>query len=204
MVHRREVEDQATLFGNHGALFGNALTMFDHETGTVWSQISGEAIVGPLHGDRLELLPSTLTDWGTWRRSHPDTTALDADGGRSGFDVDDMQIVFEVGDDALAVPVAELREHGVANVTVGELPVAFVAETEPSGWWSVFSRQLDDRVVQLELEGDTLVEVGGTGRWDGDRGIPRDGGQRLDPLGALTIFPRDFPVHFPDGQVWSP
>ena len=204
MVHRREVEGQETLFGNHGALFGNALTMFDHETGTVWSQISGDAIVGPLLGQRLELLPSSLTDWGTWRRSHPDTTALDAAGGRSGFDVDDMQIAFEVGDDALAVPVAELREHGVANVTVGEIPVAFVAEPEPGGWWSVFSRQLDDRVVELELDGDTLVEIGGDGRWGGDRGVPRNGGERLDPLGALTIFPGDFPVHFPDGRLWSP
>ena len=204
MVHRREIDGEAVLFGNHGALYGNALTMFDHATGSVWSQISGEALLGPLAGDRLELVPSTLTDWGTWRREHPDTLALDADGGRSGFDVDDTHITIEFDGQALAVPVAELREHGVANVEVAGVAVAVVAEPVPGGWWAVFSRQLDDRVVTLELEGDTLVEVDGPGRWDGARGLPVDGDERLDPLGALTIFPRDFEVHFPGGQVWTP
>lgn len=58
MVRRREIDGEPVLFGNHGALYGNALTMFDHATGSVWSQISGEALLGPLSGDRLELLPS--------------------------------------------------------------------------------------------------------------------------------------------------
>jgi hypothetical protein len=204
MVHRREIDGEAVLFGNHGALYGNALTMFDHTTGSVWSQISGEALLGPLAGERLELVPSTLTDWGTWRREHPGTLALDADGGRSGFDVDDTHIAIEFGEQSLAVPVAELRDHGVANVEVAGVPVAVVAEPVPGGWWAVYSRQLDDRVVTLELEGDTLVEVDGPGRWGGVRGLPEEGDERLDPLGALTIFPRDFAVHFPDGQVWTP
>ena len=67
-----------------------------------------------------------------------------------------------------------------------------------------YSRQLDERVVTLELEGDTLIEVDGPGPWGGARGLPEDGGERLDPLGALTILPEDVGVHFPDGQVWTP
>ena len=204
MVHRREIDGEAVLFGNHGALYGNALTMFDHATGSVWSQISGEALLGPLAGERLELVPSPLTAWSTWRREHPGTLALDAAGGRSGFDVDDTHIAIELGEQSLAVPVAELRETGVANVEVADVPVAVVAEPVPGGWWAVYSRQLDDRGVTLRLEGATLVKVDGPGRWGGVRGLPEEGGQRLDPLGALTIFPSDFEVHFPDGQVWPP
>ena len=204
MVHRREIDGQELVLGNQGALYGNALTMWDHGTGSVWTQITGEALLGPLAGARLELLPSTLTDWATWRRSHPSTLALDAEGGDSGFHLDVMQIAVEVGDEAMAFPVRTLREVGVANVTVGGIPIAVVAEPASGGWWAVFSRRLDDRVVTLDLDGDTLVELEGDGRWDAVRGLPVGDGERLDPLGALTIFPADFPVHFPGGQVWSP
>lgn len=50
MVHRRSINDQVIVFGNQGALWGNAMTMFDHETGSVWSQPLGEAILGPARG----------------------------------------------------------------------------------------------------------------------------------------------------------
>jgi hypothetical protein len=203
MVHRRELDGDTLVLGNQGDLYGNALTMWDHGTGSVWSQPTGEAILGPLAGARLELLPSTLTDWATWRRLHPNTTALDAAGGRSGFDVDRMLIAVEFGDDALAFGVDEVREVGVVNAAVGDIPIAVVAKPSAGGWWAVYSRQLDDRVVTLELDGDELVEVDGDARWDPVRGLPLEGAESLDPLGALTIFPADYPVHFPAGRVWA-
>lgn len=52
------------------------LVMFDRETGSYWSQLLGQAICGPLAGERLSLLPSTVADWGTWRDRHPETTVL--------------------------------------------------------------------------------------------------------------------------------
>jgi hypothetical protein len=67
MVNRREVDGRTLVLGNQGDLFGNALTMWDHATGAMWSQPTGEADLGPLAAARLELLPSTLTDWATWR-----------------------------------------------------------------------------------------------------------------------------------------
>lgn len=204
MVHRREIDGEAVPFGNHGALYRSALTMFDHATGSVWSQISGEALLGPRAGERLELLPSTLTDWGTWRREHPETLALDADGGSSGFDVDATYIAVEIDGQAIGVPVVDLRKAGVANIEVAGVPIAVVAEPAAGGWWAVYSRRLDERVVTLDLEGDTLVEVDGPGRWGGVRGLPEESEERLDPLGALTISPSDFVAHFPDGQVWRP
>lgn len=204
MVHRREVDGREIVLGNQGALFGNAMTWWDHDTGSVWSQPTGKAILGPLRGARLELLASTLTDWGTWRRSHPETLALDADGGPTRFDVDRMQIVLELGGDSLAVPVDALRQAGVVNTEVGGVAVAFAAEPSAGGWWAVYSRRLDERVVSLALRDGVLVEVDGPGRWDPVHGLPLESGQRLDPLGTLTIFPRDFPVHFPQGRVWSP
>ena len=52
------------------------MVMFDHQTGSYWYQVSGEAIVGELTGARLEPLPSVTMPWGEWRELHPDTRML--------------------------------------------------------------------------------------------------------------------------------
>jgi len=85
MVHRRDIDGRGVGFGNQGDLCMNAMTWWDHDTSSVWSQPMGEAILGPLEGERLELVPSTLTEWRAWKRSHPRTVALDAEGGKAGF-----------------------------------------------------------------------------------------------------------------------
>ena len=41
--------------------------MQDQETGTWWQQVSGEAILGPLKGKRLTLLPADQLTFATWR-----------------------------------------------------------------------------------------------------------------------------------------
>ena len=54
----------------------NALVMFDRETGTLWSHFLSQAISGPLKGTKLENVPVTLTPWGKWVETYPDTLAL--------------------------------------------------------------------------------------------------------------------------------
>jgi hypothetical protein len=220
MVHRREIDGREIVLGNHGALFGNAMTWYDHETGSVWSQPLGEAILGPLTGARLELLPSTLTTWADWKAAHPDTHALDAPGGISGFDLDTMAVVVELGDASVAHPVPDVRTAGVANTTVGDVPVAVHVAADRDDW-SVLSRTLDDRTVELEVvepgtagptddqagtSGRTVLgEVGGPGRWDAASGLAIDGsGQNLDLLPGFTSFPRDYLTFFPSGAFWQP
>ena len=193
------------MLGNHGALWGNAMTWWDHETGSVWSQPLGEAILGPLTGTRLELLSSTLTTWDEWRSLHPATLALDAPGGQSRFDaesLDTVAVVVEFGDDSMAFPLPDVRIAGVANTDVGDTPVAVVVDPETDGW-AVFSRRLDDRVVELELVGGVLQEVGGGLRFDAGLGVGIGGGQSLDPLPGFTSFPRDYGTFWPDGTFWT-
>ncbi|UVE50848.1 DUF3179 domain-containing protein [Haloferax larsenii] len=52
------------------------LVLYDEATGSYWSQILAKAICGPESGERMEILPSTVTTWGEWKREHPDTDAL--------------------------------------------------------------------------------------------------------------------------------
>ena len=63
-------------FGVSGMLWRDGLVMFDRATETLWSQVSGEAISGPLKGRSLEQIASEVTTWKAWKERHPDTLAL--------------------------------------------------------------------------------------------------------------------------------
>jgi hypothetical protein len=59
------------------------MTWWDHDTGSIWSQPIGEAIMGERKGATLELLPSTLTTWKKWRNKYPQAQVLSFDTGYS-------------------------------------------------------------------------------------------------------------------------
>lgn len=56
-------------------LEGN-LVLYDEATRSFWSQLLARGICGPLAGETLTQVPVRLTDWGTWRREHPNTDVL--------------------------------------------------------------------------------------------------------------------------------
>ncbi len=81
-MHDRRLNGETLTFGNQGALFMSAMTWWDHETESIWSQPWGSAIGGDLEGESLTLLPAEVVPWSTWLASHPDTTVLADERGR--------------------------------------------------------------------------------------------------------------------------
>jgi len=206
MVHRRELGGTTLILGNQGDLFGNAMTWWDHETGSVWSQPLGEAILGPRKGDTLELLPSTLTAWDAWREEHPDTLVLAVDAWQTGFHLEDMAVVVDRGAEAVAYSIPPLRNAGVVNDVVAGFEVAVVIDPEDSSRWAVFSRRLDDSIVDFELTPEGLTDTASGSVFDPFIGTGRSGplgDQDLDRLPAFTAFPEDFLTFFPDGKIWT-
>ena len=214
LVHRREVNGEPINFGVQGALFKNAMTWWDHATGSIWSQPLGEAIVGPLRGETVEQFPSEFTTWGSWRDANPDTLALDGPGGPTGFDLGDLFIVVDFDEEVRAYPVSDLRQVGVVNDVVAGVEVAVVSDPTDPQRWAVFSRRVGDVVLELEVAGDVLRDrVTGT-TFHPARGVGLDGelrGEILTHLPALTTFPGGgptkvpiFEAFWPDGTVWRP
>ena len=76
VVFSRELDGRTLIFGNTSALFQADLVMFDHQTGSYWFQVAGEAVVGELTGSRLEILPSVTMTWGEWKALYPETRLL--------------------------------------------------------------------------------------------------------------------------------
>ncbi len=83
VVYDRELDGQTLLLGNTSALYESDMVMLDHQTGSYWVQVSGEAIVGELTGSRLTLLPSQTTTWGAWKAQHPNTLSLSRNTGHN-------------------------------------------------------------------------------------------------------------------------
>lgn len=139
VVYNRDVDGETLTFGNTSALYQSDLVMYDHQTGSYWFQVAGEAVVGTQTGSRLKALPSATMPWGDWKSLHPGTklitgaegseTTFTADQYASGFGVgcqdriDDGQFVFSVDDDKLdeRLSAGEI----VLTVEVGDDMTAF-------------------------------------------------------------------------------
>jgi hypothetical protein len=77
------VNDRVLTFGVSGMLYKANVLMYDRQTESLWSQVRREAVAGPLTGEELEVLPSTLTTWDKWRKKYPKTEVLSIETGFS-------------------------------------------------------------------------------------------------------------------------
>ena len=76
-MYSRELDGKTYTFGVSGKLLYDALLMYDHQTHTLWSHITGEAVSGQLKGKRLTMLASMpQITWKEWRLNYPNTKVL--------------------------------------------------------------------------------------------------------------------------------
>lgn len=169
------------ILGNQGGLFMNAMTWWDHKTESVWSQPWGRAIAGPLQGAELELIPSQLVPWATWREAHPDTLALDTaglsvfGGGHARAQPHDRFVIgVTLGDAATAVPYDIAADRIIINDRVGDNPVVFHVDPERREV-HVYLRKVGERVLTFELvNGEVRDPQTGT-LWQMGRGLAQAG-----------------------------
>ena len=72
-----QIDGRASTLGVSGMLWRDALLMYDRASSSLWTQITGEAVAGPMKGKKLDELPSEMTTWRVWKAKHPDTLVLD-------------------------------------------------------------------------------------------------------------------------------
>ena len=76
LVYDPHIGDKRHTFRVSGLLYKRNLLLYDLETDSLWSQLGGKAVTGPLAGTSLRLLPSTMATWAQWKEQHPETTVL--------------------------------------------------------------------------------------------------------------------------------
>ena len=181
MVHDRTYEGQPHVFGNMVALYRGALTWHDHATGSVWSQVLGRAIIGPMKGAQLDQIPSSLHTWSAWRNDNPETLVLEDGAFRIGeFSTplaEGPKYKFVVGvrlaNRASAYYVDEVRRLGVINDRVGKLPIVVVGDDEHR--IGVFSRNVGREVLEFESISGSLFDRQTGTRWDPRTGLAVEG-----------------------------
>lgn len=207
-MHDRRIDGEAHTFGNYGALYKNAMTWYDHETRSTWSQPIGTALAGPYEGVRLEMIPTEVVPWETWRREHPDTVVLDVGArpfGPRGLDPfggtrGDYVVGVALGDVAKAYPFDVVSQRIAVNDAVGDLPVVVYANPEDRSV-HIFVRRVGESTLTMRWSDGRLVDEETGTRWDPSKGLGREGplaGELLKELPYSTAYDwawRDFYPH---------
>jgi len=228
-VYSREIGGQEYSFGVSGKLIMNALVMYDRQTDSLWSQITGEAVSGPLKGTRLEFVPALHTTWLEWKSLHSETLAL-VKGYSGAYDsyagyyesaragvlgetrsdtrlyVKEFVVGVEQGGQAVAYPFGLLNGQPVINDVVGGVPLLVVFEAE-SGASAVFERRVGGETLTFSAEDRTTLTDAETGSvWDGLSGAATAGplaGQKLAPVKSTRAFWFGWKDWYPNTRVFG-
>ena len=218
VVFDRRLGGRTLTFGNTSALYESDMVMLDYETGSYWWQVAGRAIVGPLTGDMLQILPSMMLRWDTWKELHPDTQVLSRDtgaqrdysedpflgygehvtAGRFAFPVSDaaMDGRLRAGTRVLGVRVGmEARafplEGGKISVfaySFGGVPVVVFSDGEGGG--GAYRPFVDDRMLTFRPSGNRFRDRETGSQWTlaGEAVEGQLAGQLLEAVPARTAF----------------
>ena len=77
MAFERKIDDRILIFGVAGLIYQSHCLLYDGETKSVWFPQKGQAIAGPLAGQKLKRISLRKEPLGAWVREHPDTRVLD-------------------------------------------------------------------------------------------------------------------------------
>ncbi len=206
-MHDRRIDGQTHVFGNAGALFMNAMTWYDHETTSIWSQPWGRAIDGRLKGVELFLLPSQLTTWTSWQAEHPDTLVMVNDVNRllrrQGFNPD-FVIGLVLADGARAYYYEDVANAGVINDTFDDYAVVLWAAANN---FHAYLRQVGERTLSFQAAGDDLVDEQTGSTWNVARGLAVDGplqGESLQPVPSTTAYDWAWLDFYPHSTIFEP
>lgn len=144
-MYDRTIDGRELEFGVSGMLWNANVLLYDRQSESLWSQVKGGAVTGPMSGARFRTRPSTVTSWKKWRTRHPETLVLSRDTGyrrdysedpyddyyarrgagiwrlfKPGLNEEEKELVagLEVNGQARAWPMKALREKGTLTDTV--------------------------------------------------------------------------------------
>jgi Protein of unknown function (DUF3179) len=172
---------QKLTFVTFGAYEGS-LVMQDVQTGSLWTEETGQSMAGPLVGEQLTLMPVHLTSAGDWISDFPDSLTpdpllLDKHKQRpnaalgenwratvSHWDIalPERTLVLGVraGTHARAYVIdPDRREDFLYQDQLGEIPIILLGRA--GGWPLAYDRRTSHGIVELSLEGSRLIDSAG-------------------------------------------
>jgi len=205
--------------------------MRDEETGSWWQQVSGEAILGPLKGRRLNLIAHDELLFSVWKREQPEGRVLSPDGrlaskyapadwedrvarmpvvtpAAAGEPLAPRELIVgvTVGGASKAYPFSKLRQHAPVSDTLGGVPILIVMDDDKKSV-RAFERAVDGRALSIKkpdapLSELTDAETGSSWSFSGRAVSGPLAGRQLKKVVALSDYWFDWKIYHPDTTVY--
>ena len=130
VAFKRRLGPQVLDFGTTGRLRHSDLVMWDRQTESWWQQLTGEAIIGELAGERLESVPASIVSYATFKETYPQGLVLARpegfyrDYGRNPYtgydDIDNVPFLYQGEHDPRLPPMER-----VVAVSLGDVDKAY-------------------------------------------------------------------------------
>lgn len=230
----RLIDGKEHTFGVSGKLWRNGLVMYDHQTETLWSGITGEALQGPLQGKRLAMLAALpKIRWQDWLSAYPNSDVLTAYGfqdfevdsyadyhfsGMTGLfppqntnaDLSPKELVMGIQIDGQyrAYPLRLFKQTKILNDRFAghDLVIYRDPESEAS---AVYRRKVDERILDFTTGSTwTLIEDTTTqSKWNIVTGRAVSGplqGKKLQRISHYNIYWFAWVDFYPQTSLFSP
>jgi hypothetical protein len=174
--------------------------LVDRQTGTLWSQLTGRPVEGPLAGSgiRLQALPVVLTIWRSWFEEHPETRVLSLETG--------FQREYPIGgrpEDDPVLPVS--RRSPALPETAWVFGLAIDGQAGAAGAAKAYpvDRAAREGVIDDELAGHPIVVVADPGSDSRHRTVRAyERGDRVFTRSGHAFLGASF-VNDQDGHPWK-
>jgi len=208
-VYARTVRDRELNFAVSGKLWQRSLVMIDEETESLWSHIMGEAMKGPLVGEKLAVVPSLMADWKSWKQTYPDTTVMilprTTETYRNDLHRDPHGLLIGLvdGTSAKGWDLEGVQHHRFINDVFGTTLVLLLHDPD-SGTPIIYERTVDEQPLEFHLDDGHLVDRETKTKWELLSGLAISGplkGHRLRRLPGIVSDHNPWFAFHPESEL---
>ena len=210
-MYARKVKGRILTLGVSGKLWEGSLVMIDKETESLWAHMLGEAMRGPLQGEKLTPIPSVMTSWKKWKSSHPETTVCIMS--RTSIMYERLNMTHDIGHiiglsqdgRSRSWDISLLHDYPVVNDMFGKLPV-LVAFHKPSYTAVIYNRTVAGKTLTFERTTGELKDRETGSRWNFLTGVAVSGplkGKKLKQLHGIVSDAAAWDLYHPvNSTTW--
>jgi hypothetical protein len=206
--------------------------MYDHQTESLWHNLTGEPVVGSLanSGIKLKVLPVVISPWEQWLHEHPETVVLDIN---TGYERDytpgkpygdyfarpdtmfpvsprDTRLppksyvfALRIGDHPKAYPMDVVGRKRVVNDAVGGMNLVILADSETRTARAYERRDYNFSAGKISQE---IVEqqTGEIWQVQEEQLVNARTGEKLPRLGGHVSFWFGWYAFYPRTEIYAP
>lgn len=188
--------------------------MYDEETQSLWSHLLGKCMQGGLKGQELEIIPSVMTDWSSWKKLNPGTTVMNwPQRGPFRYDrriynarsLKKYVVGIKSGQKSKSYRFDLLKKNPLVNDSLSNRHFVIWFDSKSGGTWS-FDRKTQDYELVFQLKDGLVIDQQTGSRWDLQKGVATSGplkGQHLAPRIAIPSFAQAWDFFYPKSEKWD-